>query len=113
MVLTMDLLRIILKVQLLGGKFFKYSGRDLYESLASRRCSISSSHGLSITASRPGAVGITGLALWSHFAIPGEITLKGFILHAAILHTQMVLERSYTHWTQHSEKLTLARSKGA
>jgi hypothetical protein len=33
---------------------------------------IPSSHDLSITVSRPGAVVTYGLAMWSHFAIPGE-----------------------------------------
>ena len=75
--------------------------------------SISSSHGLSITAIRPGAVGVNGLALWSHFATSGESDLPVLLCTLAIPHSQMVLERRYTHWTQQSSKLILARAKGA
>jgi hypothetical protein len=61
---------------------------------------IPSSHDLSITVSRPGAVVTYGLALWSHFAIPGE-SFPGVLFRTLVIpHSQMDIERSYTHRTQ-------------
>jgi hypothetical protein len=61
---------------------------------------IPSSHGSRITVSRPGAVVTYGLALWSHFAIPGESPPVALFCTLAFPHFQLDLERSYTHWTQ-------------
>lgn len=60
--------------------------------------SYTSSHGLTIPVSRRGAVVTYGLALWSHFAIPGESPLGVLFRTSAIPHSQTTLERSDSHW---------------
>jgi hypothetical protein len=67
----MDLFRII--VYMLGGGCSLAAREEMYVNTSPpEEVLIPSSHGLSITVSRPGAVVTYGLAMWSHFAIPGE-----------------------------------------
>jgi len=109
----MGLFRIIVDVSLSAEGVFSRSVRGQCESLTTQRTLIPPILSLSFTVSRPGAVRIPCLALWSHFAIPGESPSEVPYRTLAIPHSQMDVERSFTHCTQQSRKLIWTRSEGA